>query len=257
LRRRQEYIIVLPSLFTTGNLFCGFFAILKSIAGDFERAAYAIIIAGVFDLLDGRVARITKSQSQFGVEYDSLADVVSFGVAPAVMIYLWGLQDYGRLGWAAAFFFASCGALRLARFNAIQSDEPKSYFIGLPIPAAANTLAAASICRFALDLEFPTEILVVLAFGLGLLMVSNIRYRSFKDFDLRHRRSFPVLVILVAVVALAVTRPEIALGVAFGYYVVWGPVQEGLMCLKRRWDGPRKNVSQESTVGSVVQREKT
>lgn len=240
MKRRQEYIIVLPSLFTTGNLFCGFYAIIRSINHDFERAAYAIILAGVFDLLDGRVARITKSQSQFGVEYDSLADVVSFGLAPAVMAYLWVLEPFGRLGWSAAFFFAACGALRLARFNAIQSSEPKSYFIGLPIPAAANTLAAASIAYHDLHFEYPQWVVLMLMFGLGLLMVSNIRYRSFKDFDLRHRRSFLMLVMLVGVVALAVLRPEIALCVVFGYYVAWGPVREGLVLLRRGLFGKRR-----------------
>ena len=248
MRKRQDCIIVLPSLFTTGNLFCGFHAIIRSFNHDFEKAAYAIILAGVFDLLDGRVARITKSQSQFGVEYDSLADVVSFGLAPAMMAYMWVLEGYGRLGWAGAFFFAACGALRLARFNAIQAAEPKSYFVGLPIPAAANTLAAASIAYHDLGLVFPSWVILVMMFTLGLLMVSNIRYRSFKDFDLRHRRSFVFLVLLVGVVALAAIRPEIAFVMLFAYYVLWGPVREGVGWVRRKLNGKKRVVSHPSLV---------
>ncbi|MFM8315262.1 MAG: CDP-diacylglycerol--serine O-phosphatidyltransferase, partial [Deltaproteobacteria bacterium] len=116
-KNRRAYILVVPSLFTTGNLFCGFYSIIHSFTNNFEAAAYAIFLAGIFDVLDGRVARITHSTSKFGVEYDSIADVVSFGVAPAVLAYVWALQPFGRLGWASAFFFAACGALRLARFN--------------------------------------------------------------------------------------------------------------------------------------------
>lgn len=248
MRKRQDYIIVLPSLFTTGNLFCGFYSIIRSFNHDFEKAAYAIILAGVFDLLDGRVARITKSTSQFGVEYDSLADVVSFGVAPAMMSYMWVLAGYGRLGWAGAFFFAACGALRLARFNAIQAAEPKSYFVGLPIPAAANTVAAASIAYHDLKLAIPSVVVLVMMFVLGLLMVSNIRYRSFKDFDLRHRRSFVFLVLLVGVVALAAVRPEIAFVLVFAYYVLWGPIREGLSWVRRRVTGKRRPATQPSLV---------
>jgi len=226
-RDRNAYILVLPSMFTTGNLFCGFYSIIRSFEHDFEKAAYAIILAGVFDLLDGRVARITKSTSQFGLEYDSIADVVSFGVAPAILAYVWVLQPFGNIGWAAAFFFAACGALRLARFNTIAEELPKSYFLGLPIPAAANMVAAAAILYHAFHFDYPHVIMLVAMFALGLLMVSSIRYRSFKDFDLRHRRSFFQLVLLVLVLALAAVRPEIGLAMIFGYYVLWGPVREG------------------------------
>ena len=144
-KNRHQYILILPSLFTTGNLFCGFYSLLHSFNHQFDKAAYAILLAGIFDVLDGRVARITKSTSQFGLEYDSIADVVSFGVAPAILTFVWALQPFGRLGWAGAFFFAACGALRLARFNTITSELPKSYFLGLPIPAAANLVAGVVI----------------------------------------------------------------------------------------------------------------
>lgn len=238
-RKSRAYILVLPSMFTTGNLFCGFYSIVHSFSQDFEKASYAIIIAGIFDVLDGRVARITRSTSKFGVEYDSIADVVSFGVAPAILAYVWVLQYFGRLGWAGAFFFAACGALRLARFNTISEELPKSYFIGLPIPAAANLVAAASIAYHDLHFVYPDVVMLILMFALGLLMVSSIRYRSFKDFDLRHRRSFFLLVLLVGLLALVAIKPETALAAIFGYYVLWGPIREGLGLLKR-WLGHRR-----------------
>lgn len=237
-RDRHAYILVLPSMFTTGNLFCGFYSMVRSFNHDFERAAYAIILAGVFDLLDGRVARITQSTSKFGVEYDSIADVVSFGVAPAILAYVWVLQGFGNVGFAAAFFFAACGALRLARFNTISDELPKSYFLGLPIPAAANLVAAAAILYHSFHFDYPHVIMLVIMFALGLLMVSSIRYRSFKDFDLRHRRSFFQLVMLVMLLAIAAVKPEITLAIIFGYYVLWGPIREGVSLL-RRW-GTRK-----------------
>jgi CDP-diacylglycerol---serine O-phosphatidyltransferase len=236
-KKKRAYILVLPSLFTTGNLFCGFFSILRSFNHDFERAAYAIILAGVFDLLDGRVARMTRSTSEFGVEYDSIADVVSFGLAPAILTYVWALEPFGRLGWAGSFFFAACGALRLARFNVMSDELPKSYFIGLPIPGAANFVAAAAIAYHNLHFVFPLEIMLVMTFALGLLMVSNIRYRSFKDFDLRHKRSFLLLVFLVGAIALAVIRPEITLCLLVAYYVCWAPIREFISLARRRLAG--------------------
>lgn len=232
MRRRHAYILVLPSMFTTGNLFCGFYSIVRTYNHDFERASWAIILAGIFDVLDGRVARMTKSQSNFGMEYDSIADVVSFGVAPALLAYVGFLESYGQLGWAGAFFFAACGALRLARFNTIAGDVPKSYFIGLPIPAAAYTIAAAVIAYHSLHFFYPSLVMLILVFGLGLLMVSVVRYPSFKDFDLRHPRSFYQLVLLVLLLAVAAVRPEIALATIFGYYVCWGPLSEAISWVK-------------------------
>jgi CDP-diacylglycerol---serine O-phosphatidyltransferase len=233
-RDRQAYILILPSLFTTGNLFCGFYSIVHSMHHDLVYASYAILLAGVFDVLDGRVARMAKATSKFGVEYDSIADVVSFGIAPALLLYSWMLNGYGRVGWAGAFFFAACGALRLARFNSMaDEDAPKSYFIGLPIPAAANVVAALVIAYHDTPFRLAEIIVLPLAFGLGLLMVSSIRYRSFKDFDLRHRRSFFWLVLLVAMLAFIAIRPELSMAVIFGYYAAWGPFREMLSSLKR------------------------
>ncbi len=240
-RDRQAYILVLPSLFTTGNLFCGFFSILQSFNHAFENAAYAIILAGIFDILDGRVARITHSTSRFGLEYDSIADVVSFGVAPAVLSYVWVLQGFGRVGFAGAFFFAACGALRLARFNTISEELPKAYFLGLPIPMAANLVAAAAISYHELHFEYPEILMLFLTFALGLLMVSSIRYRSFKDFDLKRKKSFLILVLGVALVTFIAIKPEVTLGLVFGYYVLWGPLTEAFH-LVRRLFGRRRPV---------------
>lgn len=233
-RDRSAYIIVLPSLFTTGNLFCGFYSIVRSMNHDLVNAAVAILLAGVFDVLDGRVARLAKATSKFGVEYDSIADVVSFGVAPALLLYSWQLHGYGRLGWAGAFFFAACGALRLARFNAMAAeDAPKSYFIGLPIPAAANVVASLAIAYNDHPFRFAEVAVLPLAFGLGLLMVSSIRYRSFKDFDLRHRRSFFWLVLFVGMLAFIAIKPEVSMAVLFGYYAAWGPLRELVVKARR------------------------
>jgi CDP-diacylglycerol--serine O-phosphatidyltransferase len=243
LKNKRSYILILPSLFTTGNLFCGFYSIIQSINHNFEMAAIAIIFAGLFDLLDGRVARITKSQSNFGMEYDSICDVVSFGLAPAILAYIWGLYTFGRLGLAGAFFFAACGALRLARFNSINHLElPKSYFIGLPIPAAANLVAAAIIAQQELNIWYPESILLVLMFALGFLMVSTIRYRSFKDFDLRHKRSFFQLVLIVALIALIAIKPEITVAIVISYYVLWGPIREIFRVLKTKTEHKKENL---------------
>lgn len=251
-KNRHQYILILPSLFTTGNLFCGFYSILHSFNHQFDKAAYAILLAGIFDVLDGRVARITKSTSQFGLEYDSIADVVSFGVAPAILTFVWALQPYGRLGWAGAFFFAACGALRLARFNTITSELPKSYFLGLPIPAAANTVAGVVISSHEGAINYPDTFVLFLVFALGLLMVSSIRYRSFKDFDLRHRRSFILLVFMVAGLALVATRPELTIAMVFGYYVAWGPIRELASFVRRRFLG---KADSKVAVAKVVDRE--
>lgn len=240
-RDRRDYILILPSAFTTGNLFCGFYSILKSIQGDYTSAAILILIAGVFDVLDGRVARMANCASRFGVEYDSISDVVSFAMAPAMLSYLWALEPYGRLGIAASFFFAACGALRLARFNTIADELPKSYFLGLPSPAAALFIAAVAIAHGDVHFAHPDFLLLPATFVLGLLMVSNVRYRSFKDFDLRHRRRFFMLVFLLIGLAFVIIRPEVAVLVILSYYVLWGPVRESAAWLRRR--GERKTAT--------------
>ncbi len=231
---RKAYILILPSLFTTGNLFCGFYSILRSIHGDYLSAALLIFAAGVFDILDGRVARMTRTQTRFGFEYDSIADVVSFALAPAILAYLWALLPYGRVGVAIAFFFSACGALRLARFNTMSEEIPRSYFLGLPSPAAALFVASLAIANLELKFARPDILLFIALISGGALMVSNIRYRSFKDFDLRHRRSFVMLVLLVTGLAFMIIWPEVATLVILSSYVLWGPVREGISWVLRR-----------------------
>lgn len=226
-------IYVLPNLVTTMNMFFGFFGIIRAVRGDYTIAAYAIVAAAIFDLLDGRVARITNTESPFGAQYDSLCDLVSFGVSPALLLFLWSLQPFGRVGWLVCFFYAACGALRLARFNVYaimtESDEieteaeSKSYFFGLPIPMAAGIVASAVLAfkDQALDPVGSIPILLITLLT-GVAMVSNFPYRSFKDIDLKQRLPFKYLVFGVAVVAFVAIRPELTLFFLFVAYAFLG-----------------------------------
>ncbi len=218
-------IYVLPNLLTTGNMFFGFYAIVHAIKGDFIMASYAIVAAAVFDLLDGRVARLTRSESEFGAQYDSLCDLVSFGVAPGLLLFLWSLQPFGRLGWLASFFYVACGGLRLARFNVTHDEEDKSFFQGLPIPMAAGIVASAVLAFNDLGWEATKSNLVLgITFLLGFVMVTSFRYRSFKDLDLKKRRPFHFLVIGVFIFAIVAIRPEVMLFVLFLTYAVLGAI---------------------------------
>lgn len=224
-RRVGMHIYVLPNLLTTANLFFGFFAIIYSINGNFTWAAYAIVGAAVFDLLDGRVARMTHSTSKFGAEYDSLSDLVSFGLAPGLLLFLWSLEPFGRVGWLASFFYVACGALRLARFNVQSGSVEKAYFQGLPIPMAAGIVASSVLAFEDLELDAARSvILLAMTFLLGFVMVSTFRYRSFKDLDFRHRLPFRYLVVGVFLFALIAIRPETALFVLFLTYAILGAV---------------------------------
>jgi CDP-diacylglycerol--serine O-phosphatidyltransferase len=224
-RRVGMHIYVLPNLLTTMNMFFGFFAIIYSINGSFTWAAYAIVIAAVFDQLDGRVARYTNSTSRFGAEYDSLSDLVSFGLAPGLLLFLWSLEPFGRVGWLASFFYVACGALRLARFNVQSASLEKAYFQGLPIPMAAGIVASSVLAFQDLELDATRSwALLAMTFLLGFVMVSNFRYRSFKDIDFRHRRPFEYLVIGVFLLAMVAIRPETTLFVLFLTYASLGAV---------------------------------
>lgn len=219
------YIYVLPNLMTTGNLFFGFFAIIQALKSNFLYGAYAIVAAAVFDLLDGRLARLTRSTSKFGAEYDSLCDLVSFGVAPAIMLYQWALNPFGRLGWIACFLFATCGALRLARFNVQAGIVEKNYFQGLPIPMAAGIVASSILAVQDLEMEASGNIgLLIMTVLLALVMVSNFRYRSFKDLDLKERMPFRYLLLGVGVIVVVALRPEVMLFVLFFGYAILGAV---------------------------------
>ncbi|MCC7404270.1 MAG: CDP-diacylglycerol--serine O-phosphatidyltransferase [Bdellovibrionales bacterium] len=224
-RRLTMHIYILPNLLTTMNMFFGFFAIIYGIKGNFVFAAYAIVAAAVFDLLDGRVARLTHSTSEFGAQYDSLSDLVSFGIAPGLLLFQWAIQPFGRIGWLASFFYVACGALRLARFNVQKNIVEKAYFQGLPIPMAAG-IVASSILAFQ-DLElvaYRSPWILAMTFLLGFVMVSTFRYRSFKDIELKQRLPFTYLVLGVFLFALVAIRPEVMLFVLFLSYAILGAV---------------------------------
>ena len=215
--RRGAYL--LPSLFTMGNMFCGYCCIVYAIRGEFATAAPFIGFAMVLDMLDGRVARMTGATSDFGIEFDSLADVISFGMAPALLSFMWGLQPLGRIGWAASFLFVAAAAGRLARFNIQSGSQDKRYFVGMPSPAAA-AVPAATVFAYPVGFQYPVHAIAVLAMVVvpAMLMVSTIRFRSFKTFDLQSRRSYPVLILFALALALLAAQPEILLVVlAYGY----------------------------------------
>jgi CDP-diacylglycerol--serine O-phosphatidyltransferase len=227
-RRRGVYL--LPNLFTTGALFCGFYGVIAAMRGDFESAAIAIFFAAVFDGLDGRIARLTNTQSKFGAEYDSLADMVSFGVAPALVAYSWALHGLGKIGWSASFIYVACAALRLARFNTQAESADKNFFTGLASPAAACCLASAVwVCH---DLGWvgdalPFEMSVVMALltaVMGLLMIANFPYYSFKGIDFRGRVPFVVIILVVLVFGLVTLDPPRVFLLAFLTYAAAGPV---------------------------------
>ncbi len=225
---RGTYIF--PNLFTTGNLFSGFFGIVSSINGDFEIAALAILISCVFDILDGKIARLTRATSRFGVEYDSLADLVAFGVAPGLLIYLMALRPYGRIGWLAAFVFMACGALRLARFNVQVETTSKKYFVGLPIPGGASMIATTVLFLSHWNIIFTTQsligtILLVLTYLLGSFMISTMPFNSFKDVEhIKAKPSFVVFGVILVLCIIALS-PSYILFFLAAFYTISGPVR--------------------------------
>ncbi len=227
-RKIRRGIYILPNFITTGSLFCGFFSIVKSLNGEFLDAAWMILLAGLFDALDGRVARLTRTHSDFGVEYDSLCDLASFGLAPAILAYTWSLNDFNKFGWGAAFLFFACGALRLARYNVQLMDVEKKHFQGLPIPCAAYALTSYIIFHHHWEGagDFTGYLLLGLTVALALLMVSNVRYRSFKSFGLKRRESFFVLVGMAVVLFLVASSPALMILICSLLYVSSGLVEE-------------------------------
>ncbi|MBB3191652.1 CDP-diacylglycerol--serine O-phosphatidyltransferase [Halomonas cerina] len=223
---RRKGVYLLPNLFTTSALFSGFFAVVAGINGDFTAASVAIFIAMVLDGVDGRVARLTNTQSAFGAEYDSLADMISFGMAPALVAFTWILQDVGKTGWVVAFLYVACAALRLARFNVQIGSVDKKWFIGLPSPSAAALVAACVWTFHNFDAEaFGFKLLMLLVVGVtGILMVSNIRYYSFKDLDLKGPVPFVVLLAIVLGFVVISIEPSVMLLLLFGSYVSSGPL---------------------------------
>lgn len=229
--RRKHGVYLIPNLLTTGNLFSGLYAILAVFNGDLQAAAIAVLIALVFDVLDGKSARLMNSTSQFGVEYDSLADLVSFGVAPGLLIYGWALGDHGMLGAAVMFAFVACGALRLARFNVTKPSADSRYFTGLPIPAAASLIATFVIFDHHIGnvgADFKPVLVLVISLTLAFLMVSSLRYRSFKELQFKGRHQFNYLVWAVLVLMLVIAWPQLMLFVVCAGYVLSGMIERGV-----------------------------
>ncbi|TBU95801.1 CDP-diacylglycerol--serine O-phosphatidyltransferase [Stutzerimonas kirkiae] len=242
---RHRGVYLLPNLFTTANLFAGFFSIVMAINGNFYVAAATVFVAMVLDSLDGRVARLTNTQSAFGAEYDSLSDMVAFGLAPALLAYQWALSELGNVGLTVAFIYAACAALRLARFNTQIGKVDKKWFIGLASPAAAGVVAGCVWAVWALDepgikgTDLPLAIVMLFALvvaAAGLLMVSNVKYYSFKDLDLKGRVPFVAILVVVLVFAVVFSDPPRILLLIFLAYAVSGPVQL-LMRRRRKQEG--------------------
>ena len=222
-------IYLLPSVLTTFGMFAGFYSIISSINGEFTIAAISIMIAMMWDTLDGRLARLTNTQSAFGAEYDSLADFVSFGLAPALLVYEWSLYELGRFGWLAAFVYLACAALRLARFNTQVGIADKRFFQGLPSPAAAGVIASMIWLKIWTFASFDSEVISLgyyLGAGItilcGILMVSNVRYYSFKELDSK-KASFRFLLLIVLSLIILMYKPNIILFTGFFLYLLSGP----------------------------------
>jgi len=229
---RRKGVYLLPNLFTTGALFSGFYSIIAAMNGMFEQSAIAIFVAMILDGLDGRVARMTNTQSEFGAQYDSLADCISFGVAPALISYSWSLSNLGKIGWMVAFVYAACAALRLARFNVQHDTADKRYFTGLASPAAAAVVAGMVWygSESGLDrVNFAVFAALLTAYA-AVMMVSNVKYNSFKQLDFKGRVPFVAILVVVLVLAIVASYPA---GVLLGIFLVYslsGPV----LALKRR-----------------------
>jgi len=228
-RRARDFrrgIYILPNLFTTCSLFCGFYAIVASFNGDFSKAAWAILCSAVFDWLDGKIARLSHSMSRFGMEYDSLSDLMAFGTAPALMIYMWALIPFGRIGWLASFLFVACAALRLARFNIYSSTVATGSFEGMPTPAAGGLVATTIIVSDYLGWSTVSKHFSILfmTFFLAVMMVSKVRYQSLKSLELKGKISFQLMVITLCVIILIAAEPQITLFVLALLYAVSGPV---------------------------------
>ena len=230
---RRRGIYLLPNLFTTAALFAGFYAIIAGMKGQFELASVAVFIAMLLDGLDGRVARMTNTQSEFGAEYDSLSDMVSFGMAPALVMYQWSLVSlvdlgwqWGKLGWLAAFIYTACAAMRLARFNTQVGVADKRYFQGLPSPAAAAVVVGFVWVCFDYDIKGEDVAIpsLILTACVGILMVSNILFYSFKEVNFKGKVSFMAILVIVLVLALASIDPAVVLFAVFTVYAVSGPL---------------------------------
>lgn len=238
-RGLRRGIYVLPTLFTVANVFCGFLSIVRTFDGDFRFAAFLLFLAALCDSLDGRIARLTKTTSEFGEQYDSLADVLSFGIAPALLAWRWGMADLGRWGLLASFVFLICGSMRLARFNIMVHRVDKRWFVGLPIPAGAGVVACLVFWRpepiGPSSAERPWQIAwAVLVAFVAFLMISTIRYRSFKDVDLRKRRPVFAVFFMAVILGLLVAETERFLAGVACIYAISGPAGKLFGLFRRR-----------------------
>jgi CDP-diacylglycerol--serine O-phosphatidyltransferase len=231
----KKGIYVLPNSLTLGGMFCGFYAILASYKGMYIHGAWAIIIANIFDGLDGWVARLTSSTTKFGIELDSLSDLVAFGIAPAVLIYSWALEPFGRLGWGAAFLFVICGALRLARYNVQMTTAESKAFTGLPIPGGGTVIASLVLFYTEVVGGYPEKNypILILTFVLAILMVSTIRFHGLKEVEFKKRRPFWILVAIAFAIVLVLMYPEIVLFIFSIIYVLWGMIEGTYMFHKK------------------------
>jgi len=232
----KKGIYILPNTLTLCGLFCGFYSILAALKGDYVIAAWAIMVANIFDGLDGWVARLTSSTTRFGIELDSLSDLVAFGVAPAVILYKWSLASFGRVGWAAAFLFVACGALRLARYNIQMGSSESRSFTGMPIPGAATMIATLVIFYYEKWHTVPDNNYFILLFTifLSVLMVSTLRFHGIKELDLSKRKPFWILVAIVMVLFVIVMHPQIALFLFAIIYLIGGLIENIVLYYKKR-----------------------
>ena len=233
----RKGVFLIPSLFTAGNLMCGFFSVIATFNGDFVYAAALIMLANILDGIDGYAARLTKTTSRFGVEFDSLADVVSFGVAPAVLVYIWALEPWRTWGWLAACTYVTCGALRLSRFNVQAQSGAKSYFVGLPIPAAAQMITSTVIMYYYLGGAGAANrhvIFLLVIYGLAALMVSNIPYFSLKNNDFKKRHPIWMLVSGIVLITLFIAEWHYMFFIVVLLYTLSGPLLWCFTTQKRR-----------------------
>ncbi len=232
----RKGIYLLPNTVTLCGLFCGFYSILASFKGQHVYGAWAVLAAVIFDGLDGWVARVTHSTTKFGIELDSLSDLVAFGVAPAVLIYSWGLHDFGRIGWGASFFFVTCGALRLARYNVQMGSAESKAFTGLPIPGAAIMIATLVLFYSEIigDLNGKNIIILMLPFVLAILMVSTFRYHALKEISSRKRMPFLLLVAVVTALALIFMYPEVVMFIFSTIYILSGIIEGSILFYTKR-----------------------
>jgi len=236
----RKGIYILPNLITSGSLFCGFFALLRTLQEDFYTGAIFILASGLLDGMDGKIARYTNTTTRFGVEFDSLADVIAFCVAPGILVYAWALEPFGRMGWLASFLFVVCGALRLARYNLQGSTVESRFFSGLPTPAAAGLIATGVLVYFEAGDTGVNKHLIVLivTYLLAFLMVSTFKYYGFKDIELFRRKPFRWLVIAILLLIVIAYEPEYTLFGLFFAYFISGPIVTLALFHRRRHSKP-------------------